>query len=171
GQLKITGSFDPALMKRFSDNVGNKDSILTLVGEAYRRSDNFLRNGEQDDVATLILAGGWVESLYFALNVYKQKPDHDVAVRIGEQKSTASGVVKVLKDLNDTAKYGQLIRLFSDLNDEYQKVEIKYTFQEPTTDDANHLTNINGNTDVNITPELMTGLMDKVTAIRNYITK
>src|SRR5665213_3185690 len=107
-QLKITGSFDQTLMKRFSDNMGKKDSILSLVGEAYRRSDKFLRESDQDNTAGLILAGGWVESIYFALNVYKQKPSDAVSVRIGEQKGTAAGIVKVLQDLNKP-EYADLI--------------------------------------------------------------
>jgi hypothetical protein len=89
-QLKITGSFDKGLMDRFNANIGKKDSILTLVGEAYRRSDNFLRESEQDYLAALILTGGWIESIYFSLNVYKQKPDPAVAIRIGEQKNTVA---------------------------------------------------------------------------------
>jgi hypothetical protein len=168
--LKITGSFDAALMKRFSDNVGKKDSILMLVGEAYQRSDKFLRESEKDDAAALILAGGWIESIYFALNVYKQKPGENVAVRIGEQKGTAAGIVKVLTDLNKP-EYADMIKLFSELNDAYQKVEIKYTFAEPTNDESNHVTTINGKTEVKITPEQMTDLTAKVTAIRDYITK
>ncbi|CAN5270268.1 hypothetical protein BH09BAC5_BH09BAC5_14870 [soil metagenome] len=168
--LKITGSFDAQLMKRFSDNVGKKDSILSLVGEAYQRSDKFLRESEQDDAAALILAGGWVESIYFALNVYKQKPGQNVAVRIGEQKGTAAGIVKVLSDLNKP-EYADLIKLFADLNDSYQKVDIKYTFAEPTNDETNKVTTINGTTEVKITPEQLADLTTKVTAVRDYITK
>ena len=168
--LKITGSFDAALMKRFSDNVGKKDSILSLVGEAYQRSDKFLRESEKDDAAALILAGGWIESIYFALNVYKQKPGENVAIRIGEQKGTAAGIVKVLTDLNKP-EYADMIKLFSELNDAYQTVEIKYTFAEPTNDESKHMTTINGKTEVKITPEQLTALTTKVTAIRDYITK
>lgn len=168
--LKITGSFDANLMKRFSDNVGKKDSILSLVGEAYQRSDKFLRESEQDDAAALILAGGWIESIYFALNVYKQKPSENVAIRIGEQKGTAAGIVKVLTDLNKP-EYADLIKLFSELNDAYQKVEIKYTFAEPTHNETTKMTTINGKTEVKITPEQLTDLTAKVTAVRDYITK
>jgi hypothetical protein len=167
-QLKITGSFDAALMKRFSDNMGKKDSILALVGEAYRRSDNFLRESEQDNTAGLILAGGWVESIYFALNVYKQKPSEQVSIRIGEQKGTAAGIVKVLQDLNKP-EYADLIKLFQDLDAEYKKVEIKYTFAEPTHDEANKITTITGKTEVKITADELTALNEKITAIRNYI--
>ena len=174
-QLKITGSFDKALMDRFNANIGKKDSILVLVGEAYRRSDQFLRESEQDNTAALILAGGWIESIYFALNVYKQKPNESMAIRIGEQKSTAAGIVKVLQGLQTTEnphpEYNDMIKLFQELNAEYQKIEIKFTFAEPTHDEANHLTNVNGKTEVKISPEQMTALIDKVTAIRNYITK
>lgn len=166
--LKITGSFDANLMARFRDNVGKRDSILALVGEAYQRSDKFLRESEQDDAAALILAGGWIESMYFALNVYKQKPSENVAIRIGEQKGTAAGIVKVLQDLNKP-EYADLIKLFSELSDSYQKVEIKYTFAEPTHDETKKVTAINGKTEVKITPEQLTELTAKVTAVRDYI--
>ncbi len=179
-QLKITGSFDQGLMKRFSDNIGKKDSILHLVGEAYQRSDNFLRESAQDHTAALILAGGWIESIHFALNVYKQKPGNDVAVKIGEQKGTAAGIVKVLEDLTKgddgmedpkkVEEYGELIRLFRELDAEYKTVEIKYTFAESTHDEAAKLTTINGTTEVKISPEKLAAIEAKVLAIRNYIT-
>ncbi|HLG02739.1 MAG TPA: hypothetical protein VI731_04030 [Bacteroidia bacterium] len=169
-QLKITGSFDQSLMQRFNDNVGRKDSILVLVGEAYRRSDQFLRESEQDNTAALILAGGWVESMWFALNVYKEKPEDAISVRIGEQKSTAEGILNLLRETNKP-EYKELIKYFDELNQEFQKVEIKYTFAEPTNDEAHKVTSINGKTEVKISPSLLTSLLYKVTELRNYITK
>lgn len=169
-QLKITASFDQTLMKRFSDNIANKDSVMSLVGEAYRRSDNFLRESEQDHLAALILAGGWIESMYFALNTYKANPDanHDMAVRIGEQKTTSAGLVKLLNECNKE-EFKDLITLMEALDAEYQKVEIKYTFADPATDEGAKTTTIKGITDVKISPELLNALLEKVTAVRNYI--
>lgn len=167
-QLKITASFDPTLMKRFSDNIANKDSVLSLVGEAYRRSDNFLRESEQDHLAALILAGGWIESMYFALNTYKSKPTPEIATRIGEQKTTSAGLVKLLREC-EKPEFAELITLLEALDAEYQKVEIKYTFAEPTNDEGAKTTTIKGKTEVTISPELLTSLTEKVTAVRNYI--
>lgn len=167
-QLKITASFDQTLMKRFSDNIANKDSILVLVGEAYRRSDNFLRESEQDHLAALILAGGWVESMYFALNTYKSKPTEAIAIRIGEQKTTSAGLVRLLKEC-EKPEYAELITLMEALDAEYQKVEIEYTFAQPTHNEGTKTTTINGKTDVKMTPELLNSLTEKVNAVRNYI--
>lgn len=167
--LKITSSFDPALMKRFSDNIANKDSVMSLVGEAYRRSDNFLRESDQDHLAGLILAGGWIESMFFALNTYKANPtNQDMAVRIGEQKTTSAGLVKLLKE-SEKEEFAELITLMEALDAEYQKVEIKYTFADPVHDEGAKTTTINGTTEVKISPELLAVLLEKVTAVRNYI--
>lgn len=168
-QLKITASFDPELMKRFSDNIANKDSMMALVGEAYRRSDNFLRESEQDHLAALILAGGWIESMYFALNTYKSNPtNNDIAVRIGEQKTTSAGLLKLLREC-EKDEFKDLITLMEALDAEYQKVEIKYTFADPVHNEGGKTTTINGTTDVKISPELLTALLEKVTAVREYI--
>lgn len=167
-QLKITASFDPTLMKRFNDNIGNKDSILALVGEAYRRSDNFLRESDQDHLAGLILAGGWIESMYFALNTYKTSPNADIKERIGEQKKTSSGLVKLLSDCNKP-EFGDLIQLMTQLDSVYQQVQIKYTFAEPTNDEGAKLTTIQGTTEVSMSDELLAALTEKITAVRNYI--
>lgn len=168
-QLKITASFDPELMKRFSDNIANKDSMMALVGEAYRRSDNFLRESEQDHLAAAILAGGWIESMYFALNTYKANPNNqEIAVRIGEQKTTSAGLLKLLREC-DKPEFKDLITLMEALDAEYQKVEIKYTFAEPVHNEGAKTTTINGTTDVKISPELLTALLEKVTAVRDYI--
>jgi hypothetical protein len=48
-------------------------------------------------------------------------------------------------------------------------VEIKYTFAEPSHDEATKTTTINGKTDVKMTPELLNSLTEKVIAVRNYI--
>lgn len=167
--LKITASFDQALLSRFSNNIANKDSMMVLVGEAYRRSDNFLRESQQDHIAALILAGGWIESMHFALQTYSKNPGNkDIAVRIGEQKNTSAGLVKLLVDC-EKPEFAELITLMQALDAEYQKVVIKYTFAEPAHNEGGKITTINGTTEVQITDELLKSLTEKVAAVRNYI--
>lgn len=56
--LGISGAFDNSLAERFEKNMGIQDSILVLVSDAYRASDNYLKNNEKNDMGVLILAGG-----------------------------------------------------------------------------------------------------------------
>ncbi|TND00858.1 MAG: hypothetical protein FD123_4316 [Bacteroidetes bacterium] len=175
--LKITASFDEKLMTRFSENIGkNRDSVLAIVGEAYRRSDDFLKQGERDEDAALILTGGWIESMHFAVDVQKKKPSNEVSTRIAEQKNTVSNLIKLLVSVGtdpntNTLKeaYQPLIDKLNDLNSVYQGIVIKYNFSAPTHDEDKHLTTINGTTDVKITEEQLKLFGEKIVAIRDYI--
>lgn len=176
--LKITASFDEKLMKRFSDNIGkNRDSVMAIVGEAYRRSDDFLKQGDRDEDAALILTGGWIESLHFAVDVQKKKPSNDVSTRIAEQKNTVNNLIKLLVSVGSTdgtrntlkENYKTLIEKLDDLNNLYQGIQLTYTFEAPTHDEAAHTTTINGKTEVKITDEQLTQFSQKIVDIRNFI--
>lgn len=167
-QLKITGSFDKDLLERFGKNIGNKDSSMKLVGETYRRSDEFLKNGERSHIAALVLTGGWVESMYFAIRTYEQVQSQDIAIRIGEQKNTCRGILRLLTE-QEKPEFQQLIFLFNELNQVYSQIEIKYTFIEPVTDNGKKITTINGKTDVTITPAQLVEMKSKIISLRSYI--
>ena len=64
-ELGVSGAFDAQTINRFTKNLGNRDSMLVLVGVAYRSSDAYLKNNDRNDVSGLVLAGGWVRKSLF----------------------------------------------------------------------------------------------------------
>ena len=95
-ELGITGAFDESTIKRFETNFGKRDSMLNLVAVAYRNSDAFLKDNDRMNVGALILAGGWIETLYFSTQIAMKDGNQDVINRIGEQKYTLNNIVKML---------------------------------------------------------------------------
>lgn len=168
-ELGVSGAFDAATIDRFTKNLGNKDSMLVLVGVAYRSSDAYLKNNDRNDVSGLVLAGGWIESLYFATNVYKTKPSEDVKRRIAEQKSSLQSLIKLLTQYYSQPEYTEFIDNLNDLSTVFDGVEFKYTYEKPTTDAEKKLTTINSKTEVNITPEQIESITQKVKSIRSQI--
>ncbi|MBL7883383.1 MAG: hypothetical protein JNL69_04905, partial [Bacteroidia bacterium] len=152
-ELGVSGAFDAQTIERFQKNLGNKDSMLVLVGVAYRSSDSYLKNNDRGDVSGLVLAGGWLESLYFATNVYKTKPNEDVKRRIAEQKSSLQSLIKLLNQYYSQPEYTEFIDNLNDLSTVFDGVEFKYTYEKPTTDASKKLTTINSKSEVNITAE------------------
>ena len=94
--LGVSSAFDVTLIERFEKNIGNQDSLLALVSDAYKASDRYLKNNEQNDIGGLILAGGWIESIYFATSSNELKSNKDIIKRIGEQKTTLNNLIKLL---------------------------------------------------------------------------
>ncbi|HLC82922.1 MAG TPA: hypothetical protein VJI69_03765 [Bacteroidia bacterium] len=168
-ELGVSGAFDANTIERFAKNLGNKDSMLVLVGVAYRSSDAYLKNNDRSDVSGLVLAGGWLESLHFATNVYKAKPNEDVKRRIAEQKSSLQSLIKLLTQFYSQPEYTEFIDNLNDLSTVFDGVEFKYTYEKPTTDAEKKMTTITSKSEVNITPEQIESITQKVKSIRSQI--
>ena len=168
--LGVSAAFDNKTIERFSKNLGNKDSMLSMVGVAYRASDAYLKTNDRSDVSGLVLAGGWIESLYFTTDIYKAKPNEEVKRRIAEQKLSLQSLIKLLTPYYSQPDYTKFIDGLKDLATIYDGVEFKYTFVKPTVDTKNKLTTINSTTEINITAEQVEAITQKVRAIRTGVT-
>jgi len=168
-ELNVGNAFDANTINRFTKNIGNQDSMLVLVGVAYRNSDAYLKNNDRNDVSGLVLAGGWIESLYFATNVYKSKPNEDVKRRIAEQKSSLESLIKLLNQYYSQPEYTEFVDNLNDLKSVYDGIEFKYTYQKPATDPSSKMTTINSTTELKISQEQLDKISEKVKALRNQI--
>jgi len=164
--LGVSSAFDMELVERFEKNIGNKDSLLALVSDAYKASDSYLKNNQQNDIGGLILAGGWIESLYFATNAAEMTSNEDIIRRIGEQKTTLDNLIKLLTPYYSKPEITSLVDKLMELNEIYDKVEITYTFVAPTVDAENKTTTINSTSEVTIDAELLKSISAKVMEIR-----
>ncbi len=167
-ELGVSGAFDSKTMERINKNITVKDSMLVLVGIAYRSSDAFLKNNDRNDVSGLILTGGWIESLNFAISVNKQKENEEVKRRIAEQKQSLGSIIKLLSQFNKP-EYATLIADLQDLSKVYDAIDYKYVFEKPTTDVGTRTTTINSRTDINVSKEQIEQISGKVKALRDKI--
>lgn len=169
-ELGLASAFDKALIDRFQKNLGTKDSMLVLVSAAYRASNDFLKNNDRNEEAALIIVGGWVETLQFAVNVMKTKSNEEIKRRIAEQKNTLSNLIALLSAYQGNEEYAELLVKLNDLKTEYDKVEYKYIYERPLTDEVNKVTSITSKSEITITPENIRVISEKVAAIRGLIT-
>jgi hypothetical protein len=164
--LGVSSAFDMELVERFEKNIGNKDSLLALVSDAYKSSDRYLKNNQQNDIGGLILAGGWLESLYFATNAAEMTKNKDIIKRVAEQKTTLYNLIKLLTPYYSKPEFATLVDSLMELNEIYDKVESTYTFVKPTVDAAKKTTTINSTTDIKMTDEQLKAITEKVKQIR-----
>lgn len=168
--LGLSNAFDKTLIERFQKNIGKKDSILVLVSSAYRSSNDFLKNNERNEEAALIIAGGWIETLQFAINIMRSKGNEDVKRRIAEQKNTLNNLIALLSTYQGNEEYTELLAKLNDLKGEYDKVQYKYVYTQPVTDEVTKSTTITSQSEISITPETIEAIGKKISEIRTLIT-
>ena len=164
--LGVSSTFNVTLVERFEKNIGNQDSLLALVSDAYKDSDRYLKNNEQNDIGGLILAGGWIESLYFATSSNEMNTNEKIIKRIAEQKTTLNNLIKLLTPYYSKTEFAPLIDQLMELNEIYQNIETTYTYIKPTVDAANKTTTINSTTTTNISDDQVKAITEKIIQIR-----
>ena len=167
--LGLSSAFDMNLIKRFEANLGKKDSLIMLVSDGFRTADDFLQNNERKDIAALVIAGGWIEGLYFTLSVANESKTKDIMNRIAEQKTTLDNLIKILTPYYEQADFTEFTDALIDLAYDFDAIEVKYNYVPPTTDVNNKITMINSTTEVVITKEHLATIIKKVNSIRSSI--
>lgn len=168
--LEISNAFDQGLLERFNNSMGNEDSLLVIAGAAFRASDEYLKNNERNEVAALVIAGGWVESMHFSIESAGEKPDAALMQRIAEQRTPLKNLVGLLTSIDENGECKELIGQLSDLQSTFDELEVTYHYETPTVVVEEKTTYLNSTTEVALDQEQMKTISEKVRAIRASIT-
>lgn len=170
-ELGLDIAFDNAFLKRFEKNNGNKDSMLVIMSDAYRKSDNFLKQSNRKSTSALILTGGWIESIYFATKLNKKKQNPDVEKRIGEQKESLNSIIDILTEYNTDNQNDLLIAELKDLKVSFDKIVMNYKYSAPETDKAKKTTTFTHSLEIKLDKKILDEIESKIDAIRSNIIK
>ncbi|MGC6531759.1 MAG: hypothetical protein ACON34_02035 [Flavobacteriales bacterium] len=165
-ELDIKNNIDPDLLRRFAENIEQPDSLYALNADLYKAINQYLKDNEQNETASLILAGGWLEALWLSLD--KAEDHAELRKRIGEQGSGLTGLVTLLEPFEDSQVQGFRDGLLA-LADLFTSVSVGYQYVEPITDPAAKTTYLKSSSEVVLNNETLREIRAKVTEIRNSI--
>jgi hypothetical protein len=128
-QLRISSAYDDEIIKRIKDNINNIDSLSVIAQDAYNYLLENLEVNNKQKVLAVISTGGFVESLYLALNLNdKFSAENRVIQRIADQKYALENLVGYMdhykKDPLIVASYSNLLQL-KQVYDGLQQIEEK----------------------------------------------
>lgn len=168
--LGLEGAFDKEFMSRFEKNSTNKDSMMMIVSDAFKKADNFLKANDRKPTSALILVGGWIESLYLACEINRQQSNQKIQQRIGEQRETLLTIIEILEQYNKKGANDDLIADMNDLLGYFEDIKMEYDFVQPKTDAKNKITTLQHKTTVTIDSNTLNFINQKITSIRDKIT-
>lgn len=114
--LNLTSIFESTnLIPRFEKNIGNKDSLVTLMATLSMESDILLKQTSRMDIAYLSFAGAWTESAYIATQMLKNKRNPDIMKRLLDQNNSLGKLIALLQDFDDKQDFQNLIADLSDI--------------------------------------------------------
>lgn len=166
--LKVGQFFDFEMLKRLATNSQNIDSVLYISTSGFNNMDKYLREKKRGNLSVLIVAGAWMEGLYVATQVVKQKNSQEIIDRIGEQKIVLDNLLLIVSAYKSDPYFASLLKDFEDIKKEFDKVSITYEYHEPESKEVNGQLVIvdNSKTIVNITDKNVKDITATVERVR-----
>jgi hypothetical protein len=174
-EMSISDAIDEETMKRLEQNLNNRDIVMDIISETFLNSSSYLKENDQQDLAAIVLVGGWVEGLYIGTQMVGSKPEkgNQLVDRIAEQKLSFSIVERMLQD-NMKNQLGEenhdIIELINELHGlktAFEKIDIQTSAIELEETDADTVAVLKSQTKIKVTPEAFAELKSAVNSLRN----
>lgn len=165
--LGITSAFDAATMERIEENMNNRDSLMTIINDAFWITDAYLKENGQDHLSALIITGGWIEGLYLgtkAINV--ASPNEALMQRIADQKYSLDNLTELLSTYENT-EVDAIEQKLKELQEVYNKIKVEEG--EATISEEGGIPTIAGGTTLSYETATILEIMSVIEKIRNEI--
>lgn len=114
GDLGIGAAFDPEVSKKLVQNVAKPDSFQIMLDKVFEKAEKNLRSNQRVAIATLMVAGGWIESLYISVEGLNTNPNGPntagIYMDIGAHCQAFDYVFQLLESYKTNADCGKLLQ-------------------------------------------------------------
>lgn len=168
--LDLTSAFNKTLVERVEKNVDNTDSLLHIMSNTYRDVDVYLKESQRQREGALVLAGGWIESMYMLTQLAKENRNQLIIQRIGESKQPLENLIKILSPYyNESEDMAALVDALIELTNDFDGVEQQYTYVVPEIDIENRITIVKSVTKIDVPAAVLNNITRKVENVRKQI--
>jgi hypothetical protein len=143
-EIEIPEDQGSLAIQRMEKNIGNKDSLLQIISETYAAADSYLKDNERGNTATMVILGGWIETLYISTNIaeFSNPSNKEIVDRIAEQKFSLGNLIELIKAYPDDKDLQSYLPYLDELKKLYDEVQIDYVKGNVVTDKDKKLTTI-----------------------------
>lgn len=101
-KLEIVEGINDTLITEVEANIDDPQAIKELLAEAFFKSDAYLKENDKEYVASMILTGAWVESLYILSNFLEGQDDtSEIYYLFIDQRLVLENVRKIISSIVD----------------------------------------------------------------------
>lgn len=139
GKLGIPEGVFTSSIKKIEKHTGNMDSLSIIVNQSFEQITDYLIQNDRENSFSLILLGGWTESLYLAIKYLEEANNshEEIIEKIVRQKYALNFLLSMLKNNYQdpaVASYYQQYRVLQNL---FEKMNFQYKRQSIQMDTVN----------------------------------
>lgn len=167
-ELGIGDVIDNDVIARAEANRTRQDSLVAIVSESFFEMNQKLKANGQEDLSGMLVASGWLESIYLATR-YTEQANDDLKKRIAEQKLVMEDVMMLVKSYTQSAELAGLIAAMQPVVDAFDAVTKEAGASDITKSEGAII--IGGGPSFSMSDEALASIANAVADVRNQLVK
>ncbi|MEX0981601.1 MAG: hypothetical protein WD577_01125 [Bacteroidales bacterium] len=122
--LNVSTTVFESLIDRARNNIGQRDSLVTISNEVFYNMVEFLEESGQENAIAIISSGAYIESLFLALNSVEEFDQDDPIIRqISEMKYPMENLMGHAESASDDPNVQSILKFIIGLNNLFSELE------------------------------------------------
>ncbi len=167
-ELGIGDVIDNDVIARSEANRTRQDSLVSIVSESFFEMNQKLKANGQEDLSGMLVAAGWLESVYLATR-YTDQANDDLKKRIAEQKLVMEDVMMLVKSYKQSAELAGLIATMQPVVDAFDDVNKEAGASDITKSEGALI--IGGGPSFSMSDDALASIANAVADVRNQLVK
>ena len=170
-ELGIFDFVQPDIADRIENNINDRDSLMEIITEGFTNANEYLNDAGRAEVAALIVAGGWIESLYLSTELAEMANNNTRLIDLViDQRYSLSILVKMLETYKNMSGVSEVYGWLTDLQKTFDRVKsMPSEVKAETSKDGK--TTLAASTDTFINEVLFSAICQKTDSIRTAVVK
>ena len=167
-EVGVGDVIDDDMLARAEANRARQDSLVSIVSEAFFNMNEKLKSNGQEDLSGILVAAGWVESLYLATR-YSDAASLDLRARIAEQKLVMEDVIELVNSYQQSPGLKQTVAALQPLVQAFEAVEREEASSEISKSQGAIV--IGGGPRYTASEEVLAQITEAAATVRNQLVK
>jgi hypothetical protein len=121
--LGISTTFNVNYADRVEANIDNRDSLISIVGESFDDTWEYMLQNKQDVMARLVVVGSWIEGFYLTSKVAADADDNTAFLEaLARQKVSLGELIDILGSVKKAEEVAEIYEALVDMNTVYDGV-------------------------------------------------
>lgn len=164
-KLQVATAITPADEERINKNLGNSDTLAAISNDKYYSAFANMESNQRGSDLCLMLAGGWIESMYLMNTMVKDfDKDNKSVNRIAEQKYALDNLAEYMKKYESNTDVSVTLEQINSLKTLFDGIKSESGSGGLTS--ANGKKTLGGGSKLSMTKEQFEAIKAKVTEIR-----
>jgi hypothetical protein len=169
-ELGVGDVIDQRLMDRAEANRTRQDSLVLIVSQAFFNLNQKLKDNGQEDLSGMLVASGWVESLYLATR-HNATANDELRTRIAEQKLVLEDVMDLVTSYDQSAALKEVVATLQPIVEAFEGVGLETVEGVNPPKKQEGVILIGGGPKLQVSEEVLAQLTEAVTSARNQLVK